>query len=130
MNIRLAVFFIFSAFLPIELQAQSCGTKTFCREMESCDEARYFLEQCNLKRLDGDNDGSPCENLCGDGDKQSTIKLSSGGQSPNAIGKQCGSKSKCNQMQSCEEAQFYLTQCGVGRLDRDGDGVPCESICQ
>ena len=28
----------------------------------------------------------------------------------------------------CEEARFYLTQCGLTKLDRDGDGVPCESL--
>jgi hypothetical protein len=42
---------------------------------------------------------------------------------------QCGAKRYCNQMASCEEARFYLTQCGLGRLDRDGDGVPCEALC-
>lgn len=42
-----------------------CGSKTYCREMASCEEARYFLRQCGLKRLDGDGDGMPCERLCG-----------------------------------------------------------------
>ncbi|WP_083455615.1 excalibur calcium-binding domain-containing protein [Sphingopyxis sp. 113P3] len=32
-------------------------------------------------------------------------------------------------MNSCEEAYFYLNQCGLHRLDRDDDGIPCESIC-
>jgi hypothetical protein len=41
----------------------------------------------------------------------------------------CGYKTTCRQMDSCAEAQHYLNQCGVSRLDRDGDGVPCESIC-
>jgi len=41
----------------------------------------------------------------------------------------CGTKTKCSQMSSCEEAMFYLKQCGVTRLDRDKDGIPCESIC-
>lgn len=41
----------------------------------------------------------------------------------------CGGKRFCRQMTSCAEARFYLTQCGVRRLDRDGDGRPCESIC-
>lgn len=41
----------------------------------------------------------------------------------------CGSKRLCKQMNSCAEAQFYLRQCGLDRLDRDGDGVPCESLC-
>jgi hypothetical protein len=41
----------------------------------------------------------------------------------------CGGKRVCGQMDSCEEANFYLNQCGLGRLDGDNDGVPCESIC-
>lgn len=44
-------------------------------------------------------------------------------------GPSCGVKWKCGQMDSCEEAYHYLNQCGLGRLDGDGDGVPCESIC-
>jgi|GEM_PF-683068 len=42
----------------------------------------------------------------------------------------CGAKTTCKQMTSCEEATFYLTQCGVKRLDGDGDGVPCASLCR
>lgn len=42
---------------------------------------------------------------------------------------QCEGKRTCKQMNSCEEARFYLTQCGVKSLDRDKDGIPCESIC-
>ena len=41
----------------------------------------------------------------------------------------CGSKRYCKEMASCEEAKFYLTQCGLSRLDGDGDGVPCEKLC-
>jgi len=41
----------------------------------------------------------------------------------------CGSKYYCKEMTSCEEAQYYLNQCGLTRLDGDGDGIPCESIC-
>jgi endonuclease YncB( thermonuclease family) len=41
----------------------------------------------------------------------------------------CGGKRTCGQMSSCAEARFYLEQCGVHRLDRDRDGIPCESIC-
>lgn len=43
---------------------------------------------------------------------------------------QCRGKKTCKQMQSCSEARFYLTQCGLTRLDRDKDGIPCESICR
>ena len=36
----------------------------------------------------------------------------------------CGDKRYCKEMTSCEEAKFYLSQCGLSRLDGDGDGVP------
>lgn len=42
----------------------------------------------------------------------------------------CGSKTVCSQMESCEEARFFLNTCDLGRLDGDGDGVPCESVCR
>ncbi|MGB2784801.1 excalibur calcium-binding domain-containing protein [Psychrobacter sp.] len=35
----------------------------------------------------------------------------------------------CGEMANCAEAQKALA-CGNGRLDRDNDGIPCESICQ
>ncbi len=38
----------------------------------------------------------------------------------------CGQKTKCPQMKSCEEALFYLNECGVKRLDYDKDTIPCE----
>lgn len=43
---------------------------------------------------------------------------------------QCEGKRTCSQMSNCAEARFYLTQCGVARLDGDGDGVPCEKLCR
>lgn len=45
------------------------------------------------------------------------------------INSACGNKHYCRQMTSCEEAKFYLTQCGVSSLDGNSDGVPCESLC-
>jgi len=42
----------------------SCGGKRYCREMSSCDEARFYLHHCGLSRLDGDGDGVPCEKIC------------------------------------------------------------------
>ena len=41
----------------------------------------------------------------------------------------CGNKKRCSEMPSCEEAKYYLAQCGVKSLDGDGDGVPCENLC-
>jgi hypothetical protein len=43
---------------------------------------------------------------------------------------QCGGKSVCDDMSSCEEAYFYLTSCGLSKLDRNNNGVPCEKICR
>ncbi|MEH8031275.1 excalibur calcium-binding domain-containing protein [Gallibacterium anatis] len=39
-------------------------------------------------------------------------------------------KRYCKEMRTCEEAKYHLEQCGLSRLDRDKDGVPCESICR
>ena len=42
---------------------------------------------------------------------------------------ECGAKRMCTQMTSCAEARFHLSECGLNRLDGDGDGVPCEDLC-
>ena len=47
-----------------------------------------------------------------------------------ANGFKCGSKTYCGEMRSCGEARFYLTHCGLTRLDGDGDSVPCERLCR
>ncbi len=41
-----------------------CGKKGTCKEMASCAEARFNLQRCDLRRIDGDGDGVPCEDLC------------------------------------------------------------------
>ncbi len=41
----------------------------------------------------------------------------------------CGYKRYCSNISSCEEAYYLLEHCGLRRLDRDRDGVPCESLC-
>jgi len=39
-------------------------------------------------------------------------------------------KRYCSQMNSCSEAYFYMNECGIHRLDRDSDGIPCEkTLC-
>lgn len=45
-------------------QLAGCGEKRSCREMASCDEARFHLTECGRSQLDGDGDGTPCEKLC------------------------------------------------------------------
>ena len=42
----------------------------------------------------------------------------------------CGEKRYCGEMTSCAEALFHLNFCATGRLDRDGDGMPCETLCR
>ena len=42
----------------------------------------------------------------------------------------CAPRKKCAQIRSCAEAQWYLANCSWGgALDRESDGIPCESIC-
>lgn len=41
-----------------------CGSKRFCKEMTSCEEAMHYLNDCGLSKLDRDHDGKPCENVC------------------------------------------------------------------
>lgn len=42
----------------------------------------------------------------------------------------CADSKYCKEMSSCAEAKFHLNECGESRLDRDGDGVPCENVCR
>lgn len=41
----------------------------------------------------------------------------------------CASKHRCAQMRSCDEAHYYLTHCHLTVLDKDGDGIPCPTLC-
>ena len=42
----------------------------------------------------------------------------------------CEDTKYCKEMRSCAEAKYHLNECGESRLDRDGDGVPCENVCR
>lgn len=42
----------------------SCEDTKYCKEMRSCAEAKFHLNECGESRLDRDNDGVPCENVC------------------------------------------------------------------
>ena len=49
---------------------------------------------------------------------------------PKANNATCSSKRYCGEMTSCKEAMYFLNSCGLSRLDGDGDGIPCESLCR
>ena len=38
-----------------------CDGRTYCSQMTSCAEATYFLKHCPGVKMDGNNDGVPCE---------------------------------------------------------------------
>lgn len=48
---------------PAELPGRSfrCDGRTYCSQMTSCAEAKYFLSNCPDVKMDGDGDGIPCE---------------------------------------------------------------------
>jgi hypothetical protein len=39
----------------------TCQGKKHCSEMRSCAEAKFYLRNCPGVKIDGDNDGIPCE---------------------------------------------------------------------
>ncbi|MCB1526100.1 MAG: excalibur calcium-binding domain-containing protein [Hyphomicrobiaceae bacterium] len=118
------------------------------RQATSCAEPTYKLRVCGHYRSDGDGDGIPCEASCGQNQDRyrAFVKatwprgLANAVNTPNAPtlhtplgftnaaqsspGRQatvfaCQGKHTCREMVSCDEARFYLTQCGV----------PCNRIC-
>ena len=38
-----------------------CDGRTYCSQMTSCEEATFFLRNCPNTKMDGNNDGVPCE---------------------------------------------------------------------
>lgn len=38
-----------------------CDGRQHCSQMNSFDEAKYFIRYCPNTKMDGDNDGIPCE---------------------------------------------------------------------
>lgn len=133
--------------------------ETKCGDMRACAEAHHKLTVCGHKKRDADNDGIPCETLCGA--DMATYRARVKAQMPNEnagteetassrslslVGTaraddgagtkaegpafSCAGKKTCKQMVSCAEAKFYLAQCGVKSLDGDRDGTPCNSLCR
>jgi endonuclease YncB( thermonuclease family) len=46
---------------------------------------------------------------------------------PPAVTFRCDGRTRCSQMRSCEEAQYFLARCPGVQMDGDNDGIPCES---
>lgn len=53
-----------SSIATVPPDTSGCGAKRTCGQMSSCEEAMHYFQQCGLSRLDGDNDGVPCESIC------------------------------------------------------------------
>ena len=50
-----------SSTTPSIPQQFKCEGKTHCSQMSSCEEAKFYLKNCPGTKMDGDNDGIPCE---------------------------------------------------------------------
>jgi hypothetical protein len=52
---------------PMEVERSSpsssyrCDGRQHCSQMSTCEEARWMLRNCPGMKMDGDNDGDPCE---------------------------------------------------------------------
>jgi hypothetical protein len=46
---------------PKQSTSYKCDGRMYCSQMTSCAEATFFLENCPGVKMDGDNDGIPCE---------------------------------------------------------------------
>lgn len=44
-----------------QVSSFNCDGRTQCSQMNSCDEALFFLQNCPNVQMDGDHDGVPCE---------------------------------------------------------------------
>lgn len=146
--VRLLPFVAVTAWAAAEITvAQSVCGKRYCKDMRNCAEAHYHMVSCYQHQLDRDRDGIPCETLCGK--SVSTMKRRIAKQPFRVDGvantgfgildqedtKQgpefsCAGKRTCGQMDSCEEATFYLKTCGLHRLDGNRDGIACNSLCR
>jgi cold shock CspA family protein len=49
----------------VNAKLYQCDGRQHCSQMNSCEEAKYFLKNCPDPKMDGDHDGIPCEqDLC------------------------------------------------------------------
>lgn len=131
---RAVIALVFLILGPIGALAQSCALHPTCPQMRNCAEADFYFRQCGDTARDADNDGIPCEALCGDDMQTYLMRRGAGSDglglaAPVEQSFSC-TKHTCKQMRSCAEARYHLEHCGIHSLDGDGDGVPCESLCR
>lgn len=63
------VTLLFSIFVTLSLSTNlgaldeefECDGRQYCSQMTSCEEAKFFLDNCPNPKMDGNNDGVPCE---------------------------------------------------------------------
>lgn len=46
---------------PVPINNFTCDGREYCNQMSSCEEATFFIRNCPNTKMDGDNDGIPCE---------------------------------------------------------------------
>jgi Excalibur calcium-binding domain len=46
---------------PARDSGYRCDGRTYCSQMRSCSEAKFFLANCPGVKMDGNRDGTPCE---------------------------------------------------------------------
>lgn len=143
--------FMFPLLCAVEPAHAFDCSPAYCTQMSSCAEAHHKLTVCGHSKRDADNDGIPCEDLCGKdratyaarvkaqtgkalADTSPALSLIGPAEASEADASSqtfsCGGKRYCKHMVSCDEAKFYLRTCGVRSLDGDGDGVPCNRLCR
>jgi Excalibur calcium-binding domain. len=47
--------------LPTQSSAFKCDGRVYCSQMTSLEEAEFFIRNCPGTKMDGNNDGEPCE---------------------------------------------------------------------
>lgn len=47
---------------PVRAVSFTCDGRQHCSQMRSRAEAEFFVSNCPNTKMDGDNDGEPCEN--------------------------------------------------------------------
>ena len=44
-----------------QYESYQCDGREYCSQMTSCEEAKWFINNCPNTKMDGNHDGVPCE---------------------------------------------------------------------